>query len=111
MSKIDFDNFDFFGAFEQSLDEAIAFKNGDKTKARVTVMEIPMPKYKAADVARIRNSLRLTQKGLATVVGVSPRTVEAWEIGKSMPNGSATRMLYLIEHDNAIIDRLVSPRP
>jgi DNA-binding transcriptional regulator YiaG len=33
--------------------------------------------------------------------------VEAWEAGKSMPSGVATRMLYLIEADHSLVDKLV----
>jgi len=95
----------------QGLNEAIELKNGKNSKARVrilsTVAPAPVAKYKPADVARLRKDLNLSQKGLAVVIGVSPRTVESWEAGKSVPSGVATRMLYLIEVDNSLVDRLV----
>jgi putative transcriptional regulator len=105
--NIDFENFDFFEGLKQSFAEAIAFKRGDKTKARVTVISIPVPSYKAKDVARLRRDLRLSQRGLANIIGVSPRTVEAWEIGRSTPSGAATRMLYLFDQDNSLVNRLI----
>jgi putative transcriptional regulator len=105
--KMDFENFDFFEGLKQSFEEAIAFKKGDKSKARVTVVSIPVPAYKAKDIARLRKDLRLSQRGLANVIGVSPRTVEAWEVGRSTPNGAATRMLYLFDQDNSLISKLI----
>jgi len=100
--------YDYFTELEQSLHEAVAFKKGDKSKARVSVYELPVPEYKAADVARVRAALHLSQRGLALVLGVSPRTVEAWEVGKNEPNGAARHLLYLIEQNTALVDQLVT---
>jgi len=106
-----FEDFNLYDSLKQSLEDAIAFKNGDKSKARVRTFSTASPvnvmPYKPADVAKLRRSLNLSQRNFATAIGVSPRTVEAWEAGKSIPNGVATRMLYLIENDNSLIDRLV----
>jgi len=106
-----FEDFNLYDSLKQSLEDAIAFKNGDKSKARVRTFSTASPvnvmPYKPADVAKLRRSLNLSQRNFATAIGVSPRTVEAWEAGKSIPNGVATRMLYLIENDNSLVDRLV----
>lgn len=99
--------YNYFERLTESLDQAVAFKNGDKNKARVSVREIPVPEYKAGDVSRVRTELRLSQRSLASVLGVSHRTVEAWEAGRNAPNGPAARMLYLIEKDHSLVDKLV----
>jgi len=95
----------------QGLQEAIEFKNGKKSKARVRVLTTVEPViisvYKPAEIVRVRRSLDLSQRGLAAAIGVSPRTVESWEAGRSSPNGVATRMLYLIETDHGLLDKLV----
>jgi len=103
-------DYNYFNELEQSLTEAVAFKKGDNAKARVQVYELPVPEYKAADVARVRTALHLSQRGFALVLGVSPRTVEAWEGGKNEPNGAARNLLYLIEQNSALVDQLVSRR-
>ena len=58
------------------------------------------------DVAQIRNSLSLTQKAFASVLGVSKRTVEAWECGKSNPTPTAKKLMFLISQDHSLILKL-----
>jgi putative transcriptional regulator len=103
-----FDDFNYGEKLIEGLQQALAYAKGDKTKARVSVRQIPIPEYKAGDVSRVRNELRLSQRALASVLGVSHRTVEAWEAGRNIPNGPAARVLYLIEKDHSLVDKLVS---
>jgi len=102
--------FNVYEGIMHGLNEAIEFKKGKDSKARVRILSTVDPilvgEYKPADVTKLRKDLNLSQKGLAVVIGVSPRTVESWEAGKSIPSGVATRMLYLIEADNSLVDRL-----
>jgi putative transcriptional regulator len=98
----------FFEDLKESLEQAVAFKNGDKTKARSVVLEFPVPEYKAPDVVRVRSELHLSQRSLAFVLGVSPRTVEAWEVGRNEPCGAARNLLYLIEKNHGLVDQLVT---
>jgi len=102
-----FDDFNYGDALVEGLEQALKYAKGEKNRCRVTVREIPVPEYKAVDVVRVRSALRLSQKALASVIGVSSRTVEAWETGRNIPNGTAARMLYLIETDHNIVDKLV----
>ena len=107
--------FNVYEGIMHGLNEAIEFKNGKNSTARVRILStidpIPVDEYKPADVARLRKDLSLSQKGLAVMIGVSPRTVESWEAGKSVPSGVATRMLYLIEADHSLVDRLIVRLP
>ncbi len=100
MKKEDFD------LFTESLQQAIDYKRGNKKAARSVVLSINVPEYEAGDVVAVRRKLKLTQKGLANVVGVSPRTVEAWEAGVNRPNGSARHMLYLLDKDERVLNLL-----
>ena len=102
-----FDDFNYGDALVQGLQQALEYAKGNKTRCRVTVREIPIPEYKAGDVSRVRSDLRLSQRALANVLGVSSRTVEAWEAGRNAPTGPAARMLYLIEADHSLVDKLV----
>lgn len=103
-----FDNFNLFEELQGSLEEAIAFKKGDKTKGRRIVREIPTPDYRGDDVHRLREQLHLSQNGLATALGVSKRTVEAWEAGKNAPSNSSNKLLYLIEKNPSLLNQLVT---
>lgn len=102
-----FEDFNYGDALIEGLQQALDYAKGDKRRCRVTVCEIPVPEYKAADVSRMRSNLHLSQRALASALGVSPRTVEAWESGRNAPNGPAARMLYLIERDNSLVDHLI----
>lgn len=99
--------FNVYEGVMQGLQEALAYKNGDRSRCRVTIREVPVPEYKAADIARTRQELNLSQRGLASVLGVSPRTVEAWESGKNMPSGAARHLLYLVDNDHSLVERLI----
>ena len=99
---------DYFNELTASLQQAIDYNRGDRRKARTVVRELTVPQFEARDIVVLRQKYALTQKGLATVLGVSPRTVEAWEAGKNKPTGSANKLLYLIQEDATVIERLVS---
>ena len=95
-----------FNLLTESLEQAIDYKRGNKKSARSVVQSINVQDYNAADVVAVRKKLNLTQQGLANVVGVSTRTVEAWEAGRNKPNGSARHMLYLLGKDERILSLL-----
>lgn len=98
----------YFEELKESLEQAAAYAKGDASRVRVTVREIPTPSYTSTDIANIRKNAGLSQRALATALGVSPRTVEAWEAGKNSPAGSSVKLLYLIEKDNNIVSQLVA---
>ena len=100
-------DFTYYEQLRQGLEDAVAYKKGNKRRARVSVREIPVPEYTAADVARVRTSLCLSQRGLAFALGVSARTVEAWEAGRNIPSGSARHLLYLFEKDDSLVGQFV----
>ena len=96
-----------FESLMSSLEDAAAFAEGDTSRCRVVVRESPVPEYKAEDVARTRKSLNLSQRALASALGVSTRTVEAWEAGRNEPSGAARHLLYLFDCDHSLVDRLM----
>ncbi len=105
MEKIEenFKDVDFFSGIMEGLNEALAYEKGTanaKTIARKRALPV-------IDVLEVRNSLSMTQKAFANVLGVSCRTVEAWECGKSTPTPTAKKLIYLIQQDHSLIDRLI----
>ena len=60
---------------------------------------VPVETYQADEIKRIRNSTGLTQRSFAEYMGVSPKTVEAWEAGRNHPEGAACRLLSLTKAD------------
>lgn len=100
----------YFDELMTSLEDAAAFAQGDTSRARVVEVDTddPVPEYKADDVARTRQALNLSQRALARALGVSSRTVEAWEAGKNVPSGAARHLLFLLDGDHSLVQRLVS---
>ena len=80
-------------------------------KEQFDALDDPIPAYQAEDITRIRKTLRISQRRLALALGVSTRTVEAWEAGRNQPSGTARRLLYLLDGDHALLQRLVPALP
>ncbi len=72
---------------------------------RRTVTVEPVKIYDADEVKRIRKSTGFSQKTFAGFMGVSDKTVEAWEAGTNHPSGAASRLLRMIELDKEIVIR------
>ena len=110
MSSKDLDNLSLAQGLSLGLNQVIDFKNGNTSKAKSRVVKVrEVEKIDRIEVKEIRNQLGLTQKLFAKVLGVSVKTVEAWESGNNHPNGSASRLLeifknkpYLIEEEQII---------
>ncbi len=87
-----FKDVDFFSGIMDGLEEALAYTKG-KAAAETNVREI-------------HSALKMTQRAFAEVLGVSRRTVEAWESGKSTPAPAAKKLLFLIQEDHTLIQKL-----
>jgi len=71
-----------------------------KIELRSSQVSISPPKsFTADDVRAIRDRLHMSQGFFAEVIGVSKKTVEAWEYGKGRPSGAAARVLSIAEKD------------
>lgn len=97
-----FKNVDFFSGIMEGLQEALAYKQGT-AKAETIARKNSLP---AVNVAEIRKELTMTQKNFADLLGVSPRTVEAWESGRSTPTPTAKKLMYLIHQDHSLVQKL-----
>lgn len=96
---------------QKSIQQATAALNGDYSNVTVHESSLqPVPHYSAQDIKAIRSELDITQRVLALVLAVSPRTVEAWEAGKSQPNGSACRLLQLIQQHPNLIEEIFTTK-
>ena len=91
----------------KGLEEAIAYEKGDKRiKANINKITIcPLPHFRGEKIKKIREKLSLTQRSFAMLMGVSIKTIEAWESNRNEPNGSAQRMLSLLEKDKSLPEK------
>ena len=95
-----------FDSIVQGLSEAIEdAKSDDKKLNRRTVTIIPVKKYEADEVKRIRKSVNMSQSLFANYIGVSVKTLEAWESGTNHPSGAASRLLNMMEMDKELIEK------
>ena len=84
-----------FEDIKQGLNEAIEYEKGN-IKACKTVLQIAdVDSFSASEIREIRKKTGLTQLCFAKYMGVSVKTVEAWESGKNHPEGSSCRLLTL----------------
>lgn len=80
------------------LNEAVEdAKASEKTLKRRVVSVVPVKAYSAKEVQIIRKSTGFSQKLFASYMGVSDKTVEAWEAGINHPSGAASRILSMME--------------
>lgn len=93
-----------FNSIVEGLNDLLEYTKGDKEKARsriVTVPDVrPLKLYTNKDIKMIRSNNHMTQKVFAELLGVTPKSVEAWEKGTNKPTGSAIRLLQLLEEDS-----------
>ena len=85
-----------FEDLEKGLQEAIDFEKGRGKAKTTTLMIEPVKKYSNEDIKRIRNEAGMTQSVFAKYMGVSPKTVEAWELGRTHPTGPAYRLIDIL---------------
>lgn len=95
--------------FEKLLEESVGqlnqYAEGNKEHVEIVTYKLKeSPKINIATVKELRKDLDATQKIFGNVMGVSARTVEAWEIGRSIPNGSATRLMQLMVKNPSLKD-------
>ncbi|NNM55094.1 MAG: helix-turn-helix domain-containing protein [Spirochaetales bacterium] len=95
-------------AFEKimkGLEEIKAYKEGKVELKTTKVVIEPVPKWEAQKVRTLRQELKLSQSIFGVVLGVSKKTVEAWESGKNIPSGSASRLMEVIANEKDILTR------
>ena len=82
-----------FDDIKLGLEQAIEYEKGT-LKARKTTLSIqPLDTFTSEEIREIRNKTGLTQVLFAKYMGVSVKTVEAWEAGRNQPDGAARRLL------------------
>ncbi|MBQ5933484.1 MAG: helix-turn-helix domain-containing protein [Lachnospiraceae bacterium] len=99
MSKL-FD--DLYTGLNQAIDYAKG-KNNSQAKA-VTLVRYsidPVEEYDRNQIRNIRMGAKMSQAVFADYLGVSVKTVEAWECGRTHPTGPACRLISLVSGGQA----------
>lgn len=100
-------DFNLFESLDEGLDEAIYHAESKESARTKKVKFKTFPHYSAEKIKSMRKELELSQSSMSTALGVSKKTIEAWEAGTNKPNGSAERLLQIIESDpSAFIEEI-----
>lgn len=94
-----------FDSIMKGLTEAKAYREGQLTLKTTTVEIAPLAHWDAKMVKKLRAELGLSQSIFANAIGVSKKTVEAWESGRNEPSGAACRLLEVIGRDKSLLKR------
>ena len=96
----------YFETIKQGLTEAIEYESGKKSNVKIDKITIsPVHIHTKDEIKQIRQKSNMTQKLFAAALGVSVKTVEAWESGTNTPTGVANRMLELLSRDKELFKR------
>ena len=91
-----------FEDLKKSLEEAIAYKQGKLKNVKTHKWEvIPLPEFDATTIKAIRLNAQMTQAIFAACIGVTKKAVEAWESGRTRPDGAARRTLGLMQKSSS----------
>jgi len=97
-----------YSELKEGLNQIIQYESGKKVpgirKHKIRIAELP--KYIGKEIKEIRENLAMTQSVFSKVIGVSQKTVEAWEVGRNIPQGPAQRVLMILAKDSSILERL-----
>ncbi len=85
-----------FDDLKEGLEEAIAYEKGTGKAKEKTYMILPVKEYSSKEIRDIRMKAGMTQSVFASYMGVSIKTVEAWEGGRTHPTGPVFRLLDIL---------------
>ena len=101
-----------FEGLKESILDAGKFLRGEPVEGLTlhTVSIAPVEELEGKDLKRIRAKYGLSQGALAEIVGVSRKTVEAWE-HDGTASKPVSRILQLIEAQPQLMSLLVEDKP
>ena len=85
-----------FDDLKEGLEQAISYEKGVGKAKTKTYMISPVNEYDNKQIREVRMKAGMTQSVFASYMGVSKKTVEAWECGRTHPTGPALRLLDIL---------------
>ena len=89
-----------FDDLKEGLQEVIDYEKGIGKATKATYRIEPVKKFSCKEIKAIRNKAGMTQTVFANYLGVSNKTIEAWELGRTHPTGPACRLLDILDSGN-----------
>lgn len=97
-----------FKEITQGIKEIKAHKNNKITLRTYTVEEKPRLKVNADIIRETRHGLHMSRNVFAMSLRVSPRTLEKWEQGETIPNEQAAALILMVRKYPDTLKRLES---
>ena len=88
-----------FDDIKLGLEQAIEYEKGNLKANKTTLSILPLETFTSSEIKNIRTRAGMTQAVFAKYMGVSVKTVEAWESGRNRPEGASCRMLALTKEN------------
>lgn len=88
-----------FEDLQEGLLQAIDYANGTGSARTVTYKIDPVTKLNKKQIREIRMQAQMTQHVFADYLGVSVKTVESWECGRTHPTGPSYRLMSFLAHN------------
>lgn len=97
-----------FEELREGIEEIKSNRQGKITLRAYDVKLRPLPKITASSIRNIRRKLHLSRSVFAMRFRVSPRTLEKWEQGETVPNSQAAALLLMVKKYPETLDRLAN---
>jgi putative transcriptional regulator len=97
-----------FEELREGIEEIKSNRQGKVTLRAYDVKLPPLPKITATSIRNIRRKLHLSRNVFAMRLRVSPRTLEKWEQGETVPNSQAAALLLMVKKYPETLDRLAN---
>ena len=78
-----------------------------RKRTRIYTPVSPLKEYAPHEIKAIREKNQYSQAFFGEYLGVSPKTIQAWEAGTNKPSGVALRMFQVIEQDPHALDKYI----
>lgn len=99
---------DLFKELMEGVEALAANRTGKVTLKKTKVEYKPAPIVTAADVARVRKGMNVSQQVFARKMRIEAKTVANWEQGRSKPNAQASLLIKLVEKYPETVDHLAT---
>lgn len=94
---------------EYNTQEYVNELQGSSSKTKTFNIKIKEPQTNNREaVYDLRKTLELTQAQLSMILSVSQRTVESWEQGRTIPNGSSQRLMDILKKYPTILSDIIT---
>jgi len=68
---------------------------------------VPLKEYTPQEIKALREEKQYTQFYFGEILGVSLKTIQAWEAGTNKPNGTALRLFQVLEQAPNVLEQFI----